>query len=77
MTRLQRFLLGFLPQDRRAEAEAESRRWKVICAACGHSASIWDMGGVRYGATGRSLTWGRCKACGKRGKHRVEKHETL
>ena len=38
--------------------------------------SIWDMGGVRYGATGRSLTWGRCKACGKRGKHRVEKHAT-
>lgn len=56
MTRLQKFLLGFLPPDRRAAAEAESRRWKVICADCGHATSIWDMGGVRYGATGRTLT---------------------
>jgi len=76
MTRLQKFLLGILPPDRRAEAEAESRRWKVVCAACNQATSIWDMGGVRYGATGHSLTWGRCKACGKRSKHRVERHET-
>ena len=76
MTRLQKFLLGFLPPNRRAEAEAESRRWKIICAVCSHTTSIWDMGGVRFGATGRSLTWGRCKTCGKRGRHSVEKHET-
>ncbi len=76
MTRFQKFLLGLLPAHRRAEAEAESREWKIICAACGHSTSVWDMGGVRYKGSGRRLTWGRCKACGMRGKHRVERHAT-
>ncbi len=73
MTRLQKLLLGFLPAHRRADAEAESRQWKIICAACGHATSIWDMGGVRYGASGKSLTRGRCKACGKRGRHTLRK----
>lgn len=73
MTRLQKLLLSLLPAQRRAEAEAESRQWKTICAACGHATSIWDAGGVRYGASGRTFTWGRCKACGKRGKLSVTK----
>lgn len=73
MTPLQKFLLAFLPAHRHAEAEAESRQWKIICAACGHATSVWDMGGVRYKGGGRPLTWGRCKVCGKRGKHRVVK----
>lgn len=73
MTRLQKFLMRFIPARHRAEAEADSRAWHMVCAACGHARSIWDLGGIKWKATGNSLTLARCPACGKRGKHQIIK----
>ena len=52
--------------------EAESREWRVVCA-CGHDPSIWDIGGIRYKATGKPRTLMKCPTCGKRTWHRVLK----
>lgn len=63
MTRGQRFLLRFVPKSRRADAERESREWMMTCP-CGETTSIWDMGGIRYGAKSRGkTTTGRCATC--------------
>lgn len=75
MTLLQRILLLLLPQRHRAAAEQESRNWDMICDACGHSRSVWDLGGIRWKAKGRRTTRAFCPACKLRGPHHLEKTE--
>lgn len=74
MTILQRFILAFIPARHRAEAEAETRAWHYTCEACGHARSVWDLGGIRWKATGQSVTRTRCPACGTTGFHTLKKH---
>jgi len=73
MTLLQKILLAFLPVGKRAEAEAESRRWQMTCAACGHARSVWDLGGLRWKAAGNPAAIRKCPACGTTGKHMLQK----
>ncbi|MEX1251943.1 MAG: hypothetical protein WEA77_12200 [Hyphomonas sp.] len=56
MTGLQRLILFFIPGRRRAEAETKSRAWHLVCDVCGHARSIWDLGGVRWRASGNRVT---------------------
>jgi hypothetical protein len=72
-TLTQRIVLRLMP--RRAEAiERESREWFVTCPNCGLERSIWDLGGVRYGAKSRGKSTGiKCRQCGKRSMHPVER----
>ena len=65
-------ILGSL-KDVKAAAEAESRSWIATCPHCGASASIWDLGGIRYKASGTPSIRFKCPSCGKSGMHRVEK----
>lgn len=53
--------------------EAESHEWMVQCP-CGFERSIWDLGGVRYGArsVGKRYLL-RCTRCGRLKMHRVYK----
>lgn len=73
MTILQRLILAFIPARHRAEAEAETRAWHYTCEACGHARSVWDLGGIRWKATGQSVTRTRCPACGTIGFHTLKK----
>lgn len=73
MTLLQRLLLFFIPASKRAEAEAESRAWHLTCETCHHARSVWDLGGIRWKASGESATRTRCPACGTTGFHTLEK----
>jgi uncharacterized Zn finger protein len=63
--------------DRRmGDVEAESRQWMVQCP-CGFERSVWDLGGVRYGARSRGKkVLRRCTECGRFRWHRVYKKET-
>ncbi len=62
-----------LMRSRAAAIERESREWLVICPNCGLERSLWDIGGVRYGARSRGKRLGvRCPTCGKRSMHPVE-----
>lgn len=68
-----RKLLAILPQSWRASIEAESRQWRATCPHCGHDASIWDRGGVRWKAKGEPSLGLTCPKCGKWGMHKVRK----
>lgn len=73
MAFFRRLILRFMSPGARARAEAESRAWTVTCTACGHMRSVWDMGGLRYGASGTPRWRLTCPACGARGWHSVER----
>jgi hypothetical protein len=47
----------------RARMEAESRQWMCRCLTCGTTRSVWEAGGVRYRAAGRSRVLLRCPTC--------------
>lgn len=48
--------------------ERESREWKYECSQCGHRESVWDMGGIRYKASGETSRIGPCPGCGRKAK---------
>lgn len=72
MSLLRRLILAVVSRERAASMEAESRRWMLQCSECGQERSVWDLGGLRYGASGNPSYAARCLQCGKRTTHRVE-----
>lgn len=64
MTSLQKFILRILPAKWAASIEADSRSWMARCANCGAERSVWEMGGIKWKASGSPsmlLTCSRCK----------------
>lgn len=53
-----------------AYMEAESRSWMARCA-CGFARSIWELGGIRWKATGQPRQYLSCPQCGQRSWHTV------
>ena len=73
-TRLQRFVLGVMPDRWARAAETESKEWHLICTRCGQSVSWWESGGIRFKARSKGKRMRRrCRACGERSWHRVER----
>lgn len=64
MTRVQRFFKRILPKQMAAEMEAESREWMLRCE-CGTEQSIWELGGIRWKASGNPKKLMKCAKCGK------------
>jgi hypothetical protein len=64
-----------MPSAWATSMEGDSRRWMVRCQSCGFEQSIWELGGIRWKATGTSWTWGRCLHCGKRWWHKIYRRE--
>ncbi len=52
--------------------KADSMLYRFTCS-CGKEASIWDIGGIRYKASGTPRTGVRCPYCGKRSMQRIYK----
>lgn len=71
-TFFQRLFLFLFPASWAESMVAESRMWKAKCK-CGHACSIWDLGGIRWKATGKPWTWMTCPVCQKRTWHSVVK----
>ncbi|BCW88654.1 hypothetical protein sos41_17950 [Alphaproteobacteria bacterium SO-S41] len=65
------FVMWFMSAKTRAAAEAESRQWIATCPNCGTQTSIWDLGGLRYKASGSPSIGFRCPKCHERGMHKV------
>lgn len=65
MSRIQRFFRAIFPASWWASMEADSRRWVMRCP-CGYHTSIWEMGGIRSKASGKSWTRGKCGQCGQK-----------
>jgi transposase-like protein len=66
MNFLQRFFKRILPANKAHEMEMSSRQWVVICPSCSWERSIWELGGIRWGAQGKTKTYMKCPSCGKR-----------
>lgn len=69
MAILRNCILALMPRSWRASAEAATREWRVICPNCGSTNTLWDLGGLRWKATGSKVWPRRCGACGKIGVH--------
>ena len=69
---IQKLLLAVLPASAAKAMEAESREWICTCP-CGHARSIWDLGGVRWGAAGNPRRLLRCPKCGDFTLHVISK----
>lgn len=68
----QRIVMRLMP-GRANDIERQSREWLIVCPNCAFERSVWDIGGVRYGARSRGKRIGlRCPSCGKRAMHPVE-----
>lgn len=66
--------LRLLGKDACAAAVAQSKAWLCVCSNCGFRRSVWDMGGIRYKASGGSQrTLLRCPNCGQANWHSFEK----
>jgi len=50
MTAIQKFFLKVLPQKWAEDMRKESEGWKILCDTCGHSRSVWEVGGIRWKA---------------------------
>jgi RNase P subunit RPR2 len=72
-TLTQRIVMRLMP-GRAEDIERESREWLVVCRNCGFERTIWDMGGVRYKAKSRGkYVRAKCRSCGERSMHPVER----
>jgi len=71
MSVIQKLLTSILPSKWAAGMEAESRNWMVRCPSCGHTRSVWELGGIRWKATGNPVRYMLCPQCGKSGWHTV------
>jgi YoeB-like toxin of bacterial type II toxin-antitoxin system len=72
MSVIQKVFAAVLPRRWVEALEADSRLWMVRCS-CGFARSVWELGGIRYKATGRQLWFMRCSQCGQRSWHKVSR----
>jgi len=78
LSSIQRFFVWIFPASWAASMEADSRRWHMKCLKCGFEESYWDLGGIRWKATGNQRTYKKCVNCGERSWHQSyykEEHE--
>ncbi len=73
MSFIQRVFLGILPERWAKSMEADSRSWMVRCR-CGFERSIWELGGIRWKATGDSRNYMKCPQCGQRSWHKISRY---
>lgn len=73
MSRVQRFFTAIFPARWAKSIEAESRSWMVRCQNCESARSVWDMGGIRWKASGKPKTYILCGACGQLGWHVISR----
>jgi hypothetical protein len=66
MTLIQKAVLSLLPKRWSAAIQAESESWLLRCSVCGTARSVWEAGGIRFGAASvgkRVAIW--CPTCGR------------
>jgi hypothetical protein len=71
MSRIQQLITRFAPRDWAHSMETASRDWMVQCQSCGFERSVWELGGIRWKASGTKRTFGRCSNCGQLSWHKV------
>lgn len=67
----QRLFTAIFPRSWAESMEADSRRWFMKCPECDFEESYWDLGGIRWKATGNQRNYRKCPNCGKGSWHRT------
>jgi hypothetical protein len=75
MNRLQKFFTSIVPASWAKSMEADSRRWHMKCLQCGFEQSYWELGGIRWKATGNQRNYQKCPNGGQRSWHQSYKKE--
>jgi hypothetical protein len=75
MSTIQKFLLAVLPAKWAQNLETESRQWIMKCPSCSHEKSIWDLGGIRWGAAGKPKRLMMCPQCRQLTWHEVSRRD--
>ena len=70
MTFNQKLLLSVLPPPWARAMRTESERWKIRCP-CDYERSVWEAGGIRWMAKGRSRQLMVCPQCKQRTWHEI------
>ena len=68
---IQKFFIRIFPKRWAESMESDSRRWMMQCPNCGFERSIWDMGGIRWKASGNPRSYLKCPNCGQAAWHAV------
>jgi hypothetical protein len=76
MSFVQRLFTAILPRGMVESMEKESRSWMARCSTCGLSRSIWDLGGIRWGAAGNPRRRLHCLKCNAMAWHVIEQKQT-
>lgn len=75
MSWIQKFFTSILPVSWTRSMEESSRQWFMKCLDCNFEQSYWDLGGIRWKATGNQRNYRKCINCGKRSWHLSYKKE--
>ncbi|HMO58997.1 MAG TPA: hypothetical protein PKA05_20510, partial [Roseiflexaceae bacterium] len=70
MSFVQRVCRRLFPAAWFAAMRAESLSWMVRCS-CGFERSVWELGGIRWKASGQPRRRMRCIHCGEWTWHRI------
>ena len=71
---LRKILQTILTDKQFQKIENSSKEWFSVCSKCGYSISVWDSGGIRFGAASKGKrVLGHCPTCNKKTIFKVEK----
>lgn len=65
LSRSQKVVKFFVSKSKFEAMAKESMQWVFKCDACKSKTSIWDLGGIRYKASGSPKMELKCINCGK------------
>ena len=60
---IRKLLRTLMSEDSFRRVEEESRDWYFTCGTCGQEFSVWDLGGIRYRASGYPSRLVKCPMC--------------
>src|SRR5262245_23872556 len=72
---IQKLAAALLLRRQAVAMQAEARSWMVRCS-CGFARSIWDLGGIRWGAAGQPRRYLSCPQCHQSSWHTVSRDKT-
>jgi hypothetical protein len=76
MSWVQRLITSLVSKQAASRMERESRLWIQTCE-CGFEQSVWESGGIRWGAKGSPRRMLKCSACNRKRWHTLSRRETL
>ena len=72
LSRIQKIFRWFTSKALFKKMEEDSRLWVFDCD-CGKTTNIWEIGGIRYKASGNKTSLVKCPRCAKKAMRKIYK----